>query len=208
MKQGRRLRAGETRIYTSNFDTEDCAVLLRKSLTGTTELVENHDRSQSVGYSRLNQYIYACPKLLKKQRDAGQSVISMEQIKPERVFMHMNMVQSRKVKYAKSTYKERIVSIITSYPLVGEIQGIEEALWDRNKTCEKFSLAGLRDRMCLLMTRCRIICCESFFVVNYQILGVLGKQMKSPIHYIVWLWKYSREKWILTGHYMEGSVVM
>ena len=48
---------------------------------GTTELVENHDRSQFIGYSQLNQYLWACLKLFKKQRYAGQSMISTEQIK-------------------------------------------------------------------------------------------------------------------------------
>ena len=35
-----RLKAGKTITCTSNFDTKDCAELLRTSLTGTTELVE------------------------------------------------------------------------------------------------------------------------------------------------------------------------
>ena len=94
---------------------------------GTTELVENCDRSQFIGYYQLNQYLCACPKLLKKQRDAGQSGISTEQIKSERVCMLMKMVQSRKVKDAKSTYKEKVTSVINPYQLVGDIQRIKEA---------------------------------------------------------------------------------
>ena len=43
--------------------------------------------------------------------------------------MLANMVQSREVKYSKSTYKENITSGITPYQLAGEIQRIEEALW-------------------------------------------------------------------------------
>ena len=50
----------------------------------------------------------------------------MEMIKYERVCMLMNMVKSRKVKYSKSTYKEKITSAINPYHLVGDIQGIEE----------------------------------------------------------------------------------
>ena len=67
---------------------------------GTTELVENHDRSQFIGHTRLNQYLCACLKLLKKQREAGQSVISTETVEYENIYMLMKMVQSRKVKYA------------------------------------------------------------------------------------------------------------
>ena len=70
-KQGGGLKAGETRICTRNFDTKDCAALLSRSLTGTTELVENNDRYQFLGYYQLNQYLCACLKLLEKQIDAG-----------------------------------------------------------------------------------------------------------------------------------------
>ena len=79
--------------------------MLRKILTDTTESVENRDRSQFPGYYQLNQYLYACLKLLKKKRDSGQCVIYTEMIKSETVCMLMNMVQSSKVKYSKSTYK-------------------------------------------------------------------------------------------------------
>ena len=54
-KQGRRLKAGEKIIPTRNFYTKDCDVLLRISFTGgTTELVENRDRSKFIGYSQIN----------------------------------------------------------------------------------------------------------------------------------------------------------
>ena len=97
--------AGETRISTTKFDTKDCAVLIRRSLTGTTTFVENSNISQFLGYSQLNQYLCACLNILKKQRDAGQSVISVEIIQYENVCMILKVVQSRKLKYAKSTYK-------------------------------------------------------------------------------------------------------
>ena len=95
------MKDSETRIYTINIDTKDCAALTRISLTGTNELVENRDRSKFLGYSQLNQYLCACLKLLKKQIDAGQSLIFTETIKHERVCMIMKMVQSRKVKGVK-----------------------------------------------------------------------------------------------------------
>ena len=71
--------------------------------------------------------------------------------------MLMKMVQSRRVKYANSTYKENITSAITPYQLVGDIQGIKEALWYLNNKCKKYSLARLRDRMCFLITKCGIL---------------------------------------------------
>ena len=58
-KQGGRLKSGETIISTSNFDTKDCAALLRRILTGTIALVENFDKYQFLGYSQLNQYLCA-----------------------------------------------------------------------------------------------------------------------------------------------------
>ena len=103
---------------------------------GAIKLVENIDRSQFIGYYQLKQYLCACLKRSKKQRDAGQSEIYMNQIESERVFMLMKMVQSRKVKYTKSTYKENITSVITHHQLIGEIQVTEEDLWERNKTCK------------------------------------------------------------------------
>ena len=39
-KQGGILEAGKTRIPTSNFDTEDCVALLRRSLMSTGEVVK------------------------------------------------------------------------------------------------------------------------------------------------------------------------
>ena len=86
-------------------------------------------------------------KLLNNQRNSEQSVIYMNQIKSERVCMIMNMFQSRKVKYAKSTHKENIFSAITPYHLVGYIQGIEEYLWDCNNKRKKNSLACIFARM-------------------------------------------------------------
>ena len=162
-KQEGIFKAGETRISTRNFDTKNCASMLKRSLTSTTELVENCDRYKFIVYSQLNQYICACLKLLRKQRDAGQSVISTEMIKSEIVCMLMKMVQSRKVKYSRSTYKENAASSITPYHLVGEIQQIKEALWVIRNKCKEYSLAGLRDRMCFLMTKCGTICGKSFF---------------------------------------------
>ena len=124
-KQGGILKAGEKIIFTRNFDTKDCAALLRIILAGTTELVENRNRSQFLGCSQLNQYLCACLKLLKNQSDAGKSVICMEMIKSGRVCILMKMVQSRKVKDPKSTYKEDTNSAITTYQLVRDIQRIE-----------------------------------------------------------------------------------
>ena len=55
-KKGIILKAGKTRIIMSNSDTKDCAALLSRSLTGgTIKLVENHDRSQFLGYFKLIQ---------------------------------------------------------------------------------------------------------------------------------------------------------
>ena len=86
---------------------------------GTTELVDNRDKSQFLGCYKINQYLCALLKLLKKQIYACQSLISVEMIKSERVCMLMKMVQPKKVKYSKSTYKEKITSNITPYQLVG-----------------------------------------------------------------------------------------
>ena len=66
----------------------------------------------------------------------------------------MKLVQSKKVKYAKSIYKENITSVINPYHLVGDVQGIKEDLWDGNKTCENYSLTSLCYRICLLMNKC------------------------------------------------------
>ena len=88
-KQGGGLKAGESKMSTRNFDTKDCAALIRRSLTGTTELVENHNRSQFLGYSQLNQYLCACLELLKKKRYVGQSVISMEMIKLKKSIQYL-----------------------------------------------------------------------------------------------------------------------
>ena len=49
-KQGGKCKAVKTRIYTSNFDAEDCDKLLRIILMVTTALVENFNRSQFLGY--------------------------------------------------------------------------------------------------------------------------------------------------------------
>ena len=91
----------------------------------------------------MNQYLCACLKLLKKQRDVGQSIIPTEIIKSERGFMLMKMFQPREVKHAKSKFKENITSAINPYKLVEEIQWIEETLWELNKRYKNYSLSGL-----------------------------------------------------------------
>ena len=113
------MKSGETRISTRNFDAKDYAVLLRRIVAGTTALVENCNISQVIGYFKLSQYLCPCLKILKKQRDTCQIVLSTEMIKYERFCMIMKMVQSSKVKDAKSAYKEKITSAITPYQLVG-----------------------------------------------------------------------------------------
>ena len=55
---------------------------------GTTELVEDCNIYQLIGYFQLNHYLCALLKLLNKQRDGSQSVISTEQIESERVFVY------------------------------------------------------------------------------------------------------------------------
>ena len=162
-KHSRILKSGETRISTSNFDTKEYAVLLRRSLTVTTALAENRDRSQFLGYYKLNQYLCACLKWLKKQRYACQSVISTSMIKSEMVCMLMKMVQSRKVKDIKLTHKKNITSAINPYQLVGEIQRIKQYLWEQNKRCKKYSLSGICDMICFLTNKCGILRGESLF---------------------------------------------
>ena len=97
------MKDGETRISKRNFYIEDFAELIRRSLINTTELVKNHNRYQFIGYSQLNQYLCACLKLLKKQRYAGHSAISTDQIKSQKMCILIKMVQSRKVKDYNST---------------------------------------------------------------------------------------------------------
>ena len=162
-KQGVILKTGKTIISTSTFDTEEYAVLIRRSLMGTTELIENCNRYQFIGYSQLNKYICSCLKLLKNQIDSGHSVISMEHIKYERVCMLMNMVQLSNWKYVNSTYKEKIISSITPYQLIRYIDGIKEALLEHNNALSKFSLAGLCGRMFFLIIKCRILRGKSLF---------------------------------------------
>ena len=79
------MKAGETITSTSNFDTKEYVALISRSLTYTTELVKNYDRSQFISYSQINQYLCTCLKPLKKKRYAGQSVIYTETIKSEKV---------------------------------------------------------------------------------------------------------------------------
>ena len=181
------MKAGKTRISTSNYDTKYCALLLRRSLAGTTEFVENRNRSRFVGYSQTNQYLCACLKLLKKQRYAGQSVISTEQIKSESVCMLMKMIQSVMVKYSKSIYKEKITSSITPYWLVWEVQWIKEALWERKNKFKEFALSGIHDSMCFLMTECRIICGKLLFWCELSEFWGFMITDESPIHQNVWL---------------------
>ena len=88
-KQDGILKADKTRISTSNFDTKDCAVLLRIILTVNNSLVENCDRYQLLDYSELKQDLCALLKLLKNQIYAGQSVIYTEMIKYKRVCILM-----------------------------------------------------------------------------------------------------------------------
>ena len=104
-KQWGRLNSGKTIIPTRHLYTENCAALLRRSLTGNTELVENCDRSQWIGSSQLNQYLFVYLELLNNQRDAGNSTIYLEMIKYERVCMLMKLVQEKKVKDSKSEQK-------------------------------------------------------------------------------------------------------
>ena len=62
-KQGRILKDYETRISTQKIDTKDGATMLRRILTGTTELVENRDRSQFHGYSQhIDGFLYTIKK--------------------------------------------------------------------------------------------------------------------------------------------------
>ena len=129
-------------------------------------------------------------------------------IKSERFCMIMKMIQSREVKYAKSTNKENTTSAITPYPLVREIQRIEEDLWECNKKCKTYSLAGLRDRMCLLMTKCGILRVGSLFWCELSDFWyfMTTDEEPHPLHYVVT--EIFRGKLILTGHYMEGSAVV
>ena len=69
--------------------------------------------------------------------------------------MLTKMIQSKKVNDAKSTCKEKITSGITTYQLVGEIQRIKEAFWERNNKCKEYSLD--------VITKYIILCGESLF---------------------------------------------
>ena len=117
---------------------------------------------------------------VEEAKDVGQSVISMDMIKSERICMLMKMFQSMKVKDAKTTHKEKITSAITRYQLVGEIQWIEEALYECNKKCKYYSLAGLRDSMCFLMTKCGILRGESLFWCIIILLGFYENRRRDP----------------------------
>ena len=99
----------------------------------------------------------------------------------------MNMVHSRKVKDVKSTYKENIISVITPYQLVGEIQQIEKTLWERKKKRKKYSPDGTCDRMCLSMTKLGIICGKSLFWCELSDFWGFMKTYEDthPLHCVV-----------------------
>ena len=77
--------------------------------------------------------------------------------------MLMKMIQSGRVKCAKSTYNEYITSTITPYHLIGKTQRIKEYFCYCNKTCKIFTLDGLRDRIFFLMNKFRILSGKSYF---------------------------------------------
>ena len=77
--------------------------------------------------------------------------------------MIINMVQSKKTKDDKLTFKENITSTITPYHLIGKTQRIKEYFCYRNKTCKIFTLDGLRDRIFFLMNKFRILSGKSYF---------------------------------------------
>ena len=154
---------------------------------GTAELFEDCNRYQFIGYFQLNHYLCALLKLLNKQRDAGQSVISTEHIKYERVCVLVKMVHSRKVKYANSAYKEKITSSINPYRFIREINRIEEALWYHNKTCKKFAMACLCNSMCFLMTKYVILCSKSLIWCELSDFWGFMKTYEKihPLHFVV-----------------------
>ena len=108
-------------------------------------------------------------------------------IKSERVCMIMKIFQSGKVKKSKSTYKEKITSAIAPYQLVGEIQGIKEALWEWNNKFKNYSLAGLCDRMSFLMTRYGILHGKSLFWCELSDFWNFMKKYEEhhPLHCVV-----------------------
>ena len=101
--------------------------------------------------------------------------------------MVMKMVQSSKVTYAKSTYKENITSAITPYQLVGDIQHTKESLWEHNKKRNKYSMAEICNIMWFLMTRFGMICGKSLFLCELSDFWEFTKTYEdlNPLHFVV-----------------------
>ena len=90
------------------------------------------------------------------------------------------MVQSKKTKDDKLTFKENITSTITPYQLVGDIQCTEESLWGCNKKWKNNSQAGHCDSMLLLMTKFGILHCEWLFWCRLSDFWDFMKTEKDP----------------------------
>ena len=91
-----------------------------------------------------------------------------------------------KVKRCQVNIQKKITSVITPYQLVGEIQRIEEALWEHNKKSKNCLLAGLHDRMCFLMAKYGILRGKSLFSceLSYYWYFMKTDEEPHPLHYV------------------------
>ena len=78
----------------------------------------------------------------------------------------------------------------------------------KQQEIKKYSLAGLLDRICFVMTKCGIICGKYVFCCELSDFCDFMKtdEEPHPLHFVGM--KILQGKWFLTGHYMEGSTVM
>ena len=135
------------------------------------------------GYQLFGQYKAALLNLWDSQVQRKQSTLLWTQVWDQKHRTLHELVKTRGKRIAKMQYQEKTSTEATPYQAVGEVDRIEEALWNRGLGRNPRSqMAWLRNRFCFLFTFRGVLRAESLWKAELSDFVLFEMQLERDPH--------------------------
>jgi len=179
----KRGRSGKTGGATNSFNQEEYERVMAKYASYNSNLTLREipiiPPTNPVGYSVVNQTLCSILKLLEQQIYDRSNSHNVREVKSQKVKELLQLVKDRKIIVARNNYREKIDHELLPYLNAQQFPELEAFLWGNNadNACHSHNaLASLRNRDCLLSTKCGILRGESLF--QCELSDILDLEVK------------------------------
>jgi hypothetical protein len=131
-----------------------------------------------VGIEALTHYKAGVRAEWEHQVSMNSNTFSWDLIWTQRSKRIVDNVKRRKSSVREKNFAEKLSHEFSPYLAVARYPDMEQDMWERSSSGNRFAFAWLRNRMCLLFTTSAILRCESLF--RAELSDFLSVKFKAP----------------------------